>query len=1074
MFCMSRSVKIVNSDSTENSTDNKFISSRKLYNSNNLNNTSYVKPMATELVDSVSFTPHSDNKMESHFSCPQSQDLPTMSSSYSVSVSDKCSGSLSVTSPPELATHYSFLNQNRNPQSIFYTKTMSSRPDAQSHEQCNSTCDNSLGSKVASSCNSFLNSLGFDHQFTRNNTQPRRTSTTVSNKNRDSFCDFETVDSEDIGDNDHISNYHQNQSNPNLLRLLSNCNQLIGDSSTEKPYSVATLSSFLYSPEPSVLNTNAALSNKTSTLFTSTLKANFNYSSENSSLDRKTNSHQAENGDGDIVEKYDSESNFKYNETTHSDTYSSWMLKNYVQANNPIRLDQPCTSSDEIHEVPFSSIENYSSDVYNPSLSLPMSFSPFSPSITHDCSSVEGISQKNTSAPDGNEITGMVKYDEKHPNPLICPPSSTSSSSCSSSSSTSSSHSDHNHHNYFVQSDIPPYLTSHLQAVEWSSKLQYNSHDNRCLHHEDRHQEQQKQQIFLRYPNPTETVKWMPRHLITMSAQEQQQITDYIPLDESHSVISKLHMDYNSQISIDKQPSLNESPQCVQCGSFNTQNQQWVFDGMTELYLCNNCSQQIHNNSITQSTRRMHEQSDDSVPFLDPLLNREALNRQRSDTDHDNAYLSALIWNDVKPYSKDPAPNFSSTNNSNDIGKRLESQLSQEISNYPPWSQYTVNIMKDIKLTDERVNPILSEGKIPESSNSLSVTNSARRSGQFCTNCNTSATTLWRRNTEGEPVCNACGLYFKLHKINRPISMKKEGIQTRKRKPRMNTLKSNQLYVVNSSRSSGKSVNRITTRINNAKEITNSSPHHIQQQHLSYQRTEIGSHPPIPSKLVNLANSDYNEQDTKRQNLSEGNSEALDSLFYSHLFNEIHSTRPVSHTTQFPSASVPISSYCHRMNSNELNAPFYGDYYGKCSDNFEDGARIINRLPMFDRTVGHTSANSFLNWSNMSRRTDGVTDRIPTNNTELEGSRNPTVIGENFINNNHNNNDGSDIPFNFSNAVVDFINFRYQGTNQRSQTGNLIHSTFKQNITENDNSTSSGKLGMYHTSRSNGFYETTP
>ncbi|KDR17122.1 GATA-binding factor A [Zootermopsis nevadensis] len=59
-----------------------------------------------------------------------------------------------------------------------------------------------------------------------------------------------------------------------------------------------------------------------------------------------------------------------------------------------------------------------------------------------------------------------------------------------------------------------------------------------------------------------------------------------------------------------------------------------------------------------------------------------------------------------------------------------------------------------------------------------------RRSGVTCANCNTNTTTLWRRNNNGEPVCNACGLYFKLHGVNRPLSMKKEGIQTRKRKPK--------------------------------------------------------------------------------------------------------------------------------------------------------------------------------------------------------------------------------------------------------------------------------------------------
>lgn len=53
----------------------------------------------------------------------------------------------------------------------------------------------------------------------------------------------------------------------------------------------------------------------------------------------------------------------------------------------------------------------------------------------------------------------------------------------------------------------------------------------------------------------------------------------------------------------------------------------------------------------------------------------------------------------------------------------------------------------------------------------------SRRSGLICSNCHTNTTSLWRRNTQGEPVCNACGLYFKLHGIDRPLAMKKDSIQ---------------------------------------------------------------------------------------------------------------------------------------------------------------------------------------------------------------------------------------------------------------------------------------------------------
>merc|ERR1719430_2710644 len=58
----------------------------------------------------------------------------------------------------------------------------------------------------------------------------------------------------------------------------------------------------------------------------------------------------------------------------------------------------------------------------------------------------------------------------------------------------------------------------------------------------------------------------------------------------------------------------------------------------------------------------------------------------------------------------------------------------------------------------------------------------SRREGLSCNNCLTQTTTLWRRTTEGGTVCNACGLYQKLHNTPRPMTMKKELIQTRNRK----------------------------------------------------------------------------------------------------------------------------------------------------------------------------------------------------------------------------------------------------------------------------------------------------
>ncbi|KAI5287684.1 hypothetical protein KEM54_005825 [Ascosphaera aggregata] len=104
---------------------------------------------------------------------------------------------------------------------------------------------------------------------------------------------------------------------------------------------------------------------------------------------------------------------------------------------------------------------------------------------------------------------------------------------------------------------------------------------------------------------------------------------------------------------------------------------------------------------------------------------------------------------------------------------------------------------------------------------SLSPSNFTRPPFQpICQNCATSTTPLWRRDELGSVLCNACGLFLKLHGRPRPISLKTDVIKSRNRvKTNGVKRKSHPDSSISTSNQQPHSTNRHTT----ATDITNTA-----------------------------------------------------------------------------------------------------------------------------------------------------------------------------------------------------------------------------------------------------------
>ncbi|XP_033221304.1 box A-binding factor-like isoform X2 [Belonocnema kinseyi] len=150
----------------------------------------------------------------------------------------------------------------------------------------------------------------------------------------------------------------------------------------------------------------------------------------------------------------------------------------------------------------------------------------------------------------------------------------------------------------------------------------------------------------------------------------------------------------------------------------------------------------------------------------------------------------------------------------------------------------------------------------------------SRRAGLSCSNCQTSTTSLWRRNQVGESVCNACGLYFKLHGVNRPLAMKKDNIQTRKRKPK-GTMKSSNTPITGN----------VAPCINNNNTNNNNNNNNFKFDPDNYSELRM-AHTSVAQ--ANYASSLYNSSPQTGSRLATNPYQAMSGLFYDMTASQQH------------------------------------------------------------------------------------------------------------------------------------------------------------------------------------------
>ncbi|ODV78702.1 uncharacterized protein CANTADRAFT_22669 [Suhomyces tanzawaensis NRRL Y-17324] len=148
---------------------------------------------------------------------------------------------------------------------------------------------------------------------------------------------------------------------------------------------------------------------------------------------------------------------------------------------------------------------------------------------------------------------------------------------------------------------------------------------------------------------------------------------------------------------------------------------------------------------------------------LDDLKNSPPYNHQKSLT-------TATTSSARDPVSRMQSSSFSSHKPSNNNNMGTPTSMNDDS---PPHTIETKKIVPP-KATKSNLTSSLLSGQASAQAPPQTTTKPTE-----CSNCHTLKTPLWRKDPLGNTLCNACGLFYKLHGTTRPLSLKTDVIKKR-------------------------------------------------------------------------------------------------------------------------------------------------------------------------------------------------------------------------------------------------------------------------------------------------------